>query len=79
MVVNAIEAYKSGAMPVYQVLSTTRTLDDDLLMNEASIILSLLRDALRIVNVNESIPDFSMTRIYASAQDRLEAKASFLF
>jgi len=45
MVVNAIDAYKAGAMPVFNVLSTTRTLDDDLLMNEASIILSLMRTA----------------------------------
>lgn len=83
MVVNALRAYNSGNLPIFSVISHTSkdVLDDDSVVNEATLCMYILQayakenSGLEI----EEIPSFSMSRVYQSTQDRLEAKASYIF
>lgn len=81
MTVNALDAYRAGVMPVYSIISSTRTQDDDTLVAEASVVLEMVRKAqsLMSADIKEDIPQFTLSRVYASVQDRLEAKAALLF
>lgn len=81
MTVNALDAYRAGVMPLFSVIRTIDTKDDDTLVSEASIVLDMMRKASQtyIGGITETIPSFSMSRQYMSVQDRLEAKAYTLF
>jgi len=80
MTVNALDAYRAGVMPVYSIVSSTKLQDEDTMVAEGSIILQIIRKAAQLNSdtVTETIPQFTLTRVYASVQDRLEAKSAFL-
>ena len=79
--VNALDAYTYGILPVYPITSSTNDLDQDTLVSEGALILAIIRQMKKTHSdlPIEKIPSFSASRVYQSTQDRLEAKCSLLF
>ena len=84
MIVNALDSYFVGRMSMFNIMKNTSDSemgDDDAVVSEASSILQMVRKyiSLNPGAVKEKIPSFSMTRVHQSIQDRLEAKAEYMF
>lgn len=68
MTVNALDSYRAGAMPLFSLISSTDTKDDDTVVMEAYVVLDMMRKASQafVGQITEAIPSFSMSRQYMS-------------
>ena len=79
--VNALDGYRLGMMPTYSITNASGMIDKDTLVNQASLILQIIRSYKNTHSDKEidDIPSFSMSRVFQSTQDRLESKCALLF